>query len=54
MIDLFVTRSNKKLQAYMYPVLVPMPWKEDAFQNSWDHLEVYTFPAFTFIRRVGY
>ena len=55
MIDLFKTKKKKKnwkLPIYVTLVLHPIVWKEDAFQHSRDHLEVYAFFPFAITRKV--
>ena len=47
MFNLLVTYLNKKLLAYVSPLLDPLAWKEDAFQSLWGHLKTCMFPPFT-------
>ena len=39
------SRRNRKLPIYISSVPDTMSWKEDTFQNPWDHQEVYAFPC---------
>ncbi|XP_068247823.1 uncharacterized protein [Palaemon carinicauda] len=52
LIDLFATRLNAQLPVFCSPVPDPTPAFEDAFQHSWDGLDVYAFPHFRIIRQV--
>ncbi|XP_068206186.1 uncharacterized protein [Palaemon carinicauda] len=39
-IELFATRLMRKLPEFCFPILEEWPLFEDAFQNSWNHLDV--------------
>ena len=51
-VDLFATSLNRKLSMCFAPMTDPMAAGTDAFLQSWDHLEVYTFPPFSLVRQV--
>ena len=51
-IDLFATRLNFCLAAFVSPVPDSMAVATDAFLFPWDGLEVYAFPPFPLVRRV--
>ena len=42
----------KNLPIYISPVPDLLTWKEDTFQNPWDHLDVYTFTSFIPVLRI--
>ena len=52
MIDFFASESKYKLPVYFSLIPVSVTWKEDAFLDPWDRLDVYMFPPFTPIRWV--
>ena len=51
-IDLCVTRVNTKLPSYMSLIPELMVRKKDAFQHSWNDLNVYASLPFTLLRQV--
>ncbi|XP_066958908.1 uncharacterized protein [Macrobrachium rosenbergii] len=51
-VDLFATQYNRKLPTFFSVILDPWAAAEDAFQHSWDNLEVYAFPPFCLLRPV--
>ena len=51
-VDLFTTSLNHRLQVYFSPMAGPQAAAVDALIQSWDHLQAYAFPPFSFIQRV--
>ena len=48
-IDLFATPQNYRLQSFFCPFQDPMALGVDAFLQSWDYLEIYTYPPINII-----
>ena len=51
-IDLFATSANHRCSIYFSPYRDPQSSGTDAFLQSWDGLQAYTFPPFAIIPRV--
>ena len=51
-IDLFASRLNAQLPVYCSLVPDDQAALEDAFQHSWDNLDVYVFPPFALLEKV--
>ena len=51
-IDLFATPANHRCSIYFSPYRDPQSAGTDAFLQSWDGLQAYTFPPFAIIPRV--
>ena len=51
-IDLFATSANNRCSNYFSPYRDPQSAGTDAFLQSWDSLQAYTFPPFSIIPRV--
>ena len=53
LVDLFVKRRSYKTLINSSSFW-SMAWKEDAFQDSWDHLDVYSCPLTLFLEVINY
>ena len=51
-IDLFATSANHRCSIYFSPYRDPQSAGTDAFLQSWDGLQAYSFPPFAIIPRV--
>jgi hypothetical protein len=51
-IDLFASRTNRKLEKYVSFSFDPFAWKMDAFALDWTNLFVYSFPPVQMISKV--
>ena len=49
---MFASHLNHKLPVYVFPLLDPQAWKENAFHILWDHLKPYTFLLFAVIQSI--
>ena len=52
MVDLFATSLSNRLPVYFSLLNDPMAVGTDAFLQSWDGLQAYAFPPFSFIKQV--
>ena len=51
-VDLFATRENYRIQAFVSPLPDPMAVATDALTFPWEGLHVYAFPPYSMIRLV--
>ena len=51
-IDLFITRDNHKLLAFLSQFLDAMAWATDAMSLSWKGMWTYAFPLFPLVPKV--
>ena len=51
LVDLFATRFNHKLPAYVSPCPDPQAWGVDALSISWDGLDAYAYPPTSMLQQ---